>query len=139
MRVMSGNDTIVEDAMTKDVVVAKPNDFVFDIAKLMSEKEIGSVIVVDENMCPMGIVTEGDIVRNVIAKGKDPKKTAAKDIMTTPAITITDDIALSSAARLMAVKHIKKLCIVSLDGKLKGIMTEGDVIKHAGYLINLFR
>ncbi|OWP53281.1 Inosine-5'-monophosphate dehydrogenase [Candidatus Micrarchaeum sp.] len=139
MSMMNGSDIIVEDAMTKDVVIAKPNDLVSNIAKLMSEKEIGSVIVVDENMYPLGIVTEGDIVRNVIAEDKDPKTTVAKDVMTTPVITITDDIELSSAARLMAVKHIKKLCIVSLDGKLKGIMTEGDVIKHAGYLINLFR
>jgi CBS domain-containing protein len=136
---MNGNDVVVEDAMTKNVVVAKPGDNVSDMAKLMSDKEIGSVIVVDDNMCPLGIVTEGDIVRKVIAEGKDPKTTAAKGIMTTPAITITDDIELSSAARLMAVKHIKKLCIVSLDGRLKGIMTEGDVIKHAGYLINLFK
>ncbi len=139
MSTMNGNDVVVEDAMTKNVVVAKPGDNVSDMAKLMSDKEIGSVIVVDDNMCPLGIVTEGDIVRKVIAEGKDPKTTAAKDIMTTPAITITDDIELSSAARLMAVKHIKKLCIVSLDGRLKGIMTEGDVIKHAGYLINLFK
>ena len=139
MSTMNGNDVVVEDAMTKNVVVAKPGDNVSDMAKLMSDKEIGSVIVVDDNMCPLGIVTEGDIVRKVIAEGKDPKTTAAKGIMTTPAITITDDIELSSAARLMAVKHIKKLCIVSLDGRLKGIMTEGDVIKHAGYLINLFK
>lgn len=139
MSTMNRNDVVVEDAMTKNVVVAKPGDNVSDMAKLMSDKEIGSVIVVDDNMCPLGIVTEGDIVRKVIAEGKDPKTTAAKDIMTTPAITITDDIELSSAARLMAVKHIKKLCIVSLDGRLKGIMTEGDVIKHAGYLINLFK
>jgi CBS domain-containing protein len=139
MSMMNGEDITVEDAMTTDVVVAKPGDFVSGIAKLMAEKEIGSVIVVDEDMYPLGIVTEGDIVRNVIAEGKDPKTTAAKDIMTTPAITITDDIELSDAARLMAVKHIKKLCIVSLDGKLTGIMTEGDVIKHAGYLIKLFQ
>ncbi len=58
--------------------------------------------------------------------------------MTAPVITITDDIELSAAARLMAVKHIKKLCIVDLDGKLKGIMTESDVIRHASYLIKVF-
>ncbi|OJI07919.1 MAG: hypothetical protein BK997_01285 [Candidatus Micrarchaeum sp. ARMAN-1] len=136
---MNGEDIMVEDAMTTDVVVAKPSDLVSGIAKLMAEKEIGSVIVVDEDMYPLGIVTEGDIVRNVIAEDMDPKTTAAKEIMTAPVITITSDIKLSDAARLMAVKHIKKLCIVSLNGKLKGIMTEGDVIKHAGYLIKLFQ
>ena len=136
---MNGEDIMVGDAMTTDIVVAKPGDLVSGIAKLMAEKEIGSVIVVDEDMYPIGIVTEGDIVRNVIAEDKDPKTTAAKEIMTTPVITITDDIELSAAARLMAARHIKKLCIVSLDGKLKGIMTEGDVIKHAGYLIKLFQ
>ncbi|MCL4388122.1 CBS domain-containing protein [Candidatus Marsarchaeota archaeon] len=136
---MNGEDIMVGDAMTTDVVVAKPSDLVSGIAKLMAEKEIGSVIVVDEDMYPLGIVTEGDIVRNVIAEDKDPKTTAAKEIMTAPVITITSDIKLSDAARLMAVKHIKKLCIVSLNGKLNGIMTEGDVIKHAGYLIKLFQ
>lgn len=139
MDIMDGNNVTVKDVMTKNAVVAKPNDLASDIAKLMAAKDIGAVIVVDNDMHPIGIVTEGDMVRSLIAMEKNPDTTQAKDIMTTPVITITDDIELSAAARLMAVKHIKKLCIVSLDGKLKGIMTEGDVIKHASYLIKLFQ
>ncbi|MCL5679888.1 MAG: CBS domain-containing protein [Candidatus Marsarchaeota archaeon] len=136
---MEGNSVLVKDAMSKNAITAKAGDLVADIAKIMVEREIGGVIIVDDDMFPIGIVTEGDIVRNLVAKKMDLEDTVAKDIMTTPVITITDDIELSAAARLMAARHIKKLCIVDLDGKLKGIMTESDVIKHAGYLIKLFQ
>jgi len=136
---MEGNNLLVEDAMSRNVITAKPSDLVSDIAKIMAEHEIGGVIIVDDDMFPLGIVTDGDIVRNLVAKKLDPEDTLAKDIMTTPVVTITDDIELSAAARLMAARHIKKLCIVDLDGKLKGIMTESDVIRHAGYLIKLFQ
>ncbi len=136
---MEGNSVLVKDAMSKNAITAKAGDLVADIAKIMVEREIGGVIIVDDDMFPIGIVTEGDIVRNLVANKMGLEDTVAKDVMTTPVITITDDIELSAAARLMAARHIKKLCIVDLDGKLKGIMTESDVIKHAGYLIKLFQ
>ena len=118
---MEGNSVLVKDAMSKNAITAKAGDLVADIAKIMVEREIGGVIIVDDDMFPIGIVTEGDIVRNLVAKKMDLEDTVAKDIMTTPVITITDDIELSAAARLMAARHIKKLCIVDLDGKLKGL------------------
>jgi len=132
-------ELLVKDAMSGNVITAKAGDIALDVVKTMVKKEIGAIIVVDDDMFPIGIVTEGDVVRNIVVKGRDAKTAKVSEIMSSPVITITDDIALSDAARLMAANHIKKLCIVSLDGKLKGIMTESDVIKHAGYLIKLFQ
>ncbi|MCL4404934.1 CBS domain-containing protein [Candidatus Marsarchaeota archaeon] len=135
----NNGELLVKDAMSGNVITAKADDIAFDVIKTMVKKEIGAIIVVDDDMFPIGIVTEGDVVRNIVLKGRDAKTAKVSEIMSSPVITITDDIPLSDAARLMAANHIKKLCIVSLDGRLTGIMTESDVIKHAGYLIKLFQ
>jgi len=134
-----GQRIFVADAMSGNVITAKPDSLVLDAAKNMVNHDIGAIVVTDSDMLPLGIITEGDIVRALVKKEIDIESTTVKDVMTTPVITITDDIELSFAARLMASRHIKKLCIVDLQGRLIGILTEGDVIKHAGYLIKLFR
>ncbi len=135
---MSFNESLkVSDAMSSEVVTSKSDGKVIDIALKMKERGIGSVVIIDDDNAPIGIVTEGDIVRNVVAAEKDPKATTAEEAMSSPVISITEDIDLEDAARLMASKKIKKLCVVDLDGKLMGILTEGDVVKHASSLISI--
>ncbi|MCL4371840.1 CBS domain-containing protein [Candidatus Marsarchaeota archaeon] len=128
----------VSDAMSYSAITGSKNDKVSDLAQIMRDKKIGAVVIVNEDDVPIGMVTEGDMVRKIVAEHRDPRNTTAADIMTTPVITITEDISLDAAARLMASNRIKKLCIVDLNGKLNGILTEGDIVKHAVGLIGIF-
>jgi len=92
-----------------------------EVAKLMKEKDIGSVLVEQENEVK-GILTERDILKRVVAEGKDPEKTSAGDIMTTDLITADSDINLFDASKLMDKHKIRRLPVVE-HGKIIGIVT----------------
>lgn len=134
-----GGSVAVEDAMSTPPVTCVASDNIYKISKIMREKRIGAVIIIDQKNIPIGIVTEGDIVRKVVAEGRSPNDTSASEIMTTPVISITGDISVESAARLMASNRIKKVCIVNLDGSVKGILTEGDVVKNTSVMLGKVR
>ena len=109
------------------------NPFLSSTSKIFSEtlslKEVGDVIVVDNEM-PMGIVTERDLVRRVIAKerGLDTK---VSDLMSKPLITIGPDASLKEAARKMVKHRIRRLSVLKTH-KLVGIIVVSDFARHLG-------
>ncbi|MEB3845504.1 MAG: CBS domain-containing protein, partial [Desulfurococcales archaeon] len=74
---------LVKDVMSTPPVTVSPDTSVKEIARIMSSKDIGSVIVVDDKGEIVGIITERDLIKRVLAPGLDPEKTLARDIMTT--------------------------------------------------------
>jgi CBS domain-containing protein len=127
----------VSDIMTTDVVAAKPDETVVDVARKMAENRIGSVVVVDENGTIIGIVTEGEIVRRVIARGLDPSSTVIETVMTRNPVTIYEDASLADAAELMRRKGIGHLPVVNEKGRLVGIITRSDIVRIAPSLISI--
>ena len=127
----------VADAMVPRVITCKPDETVADAARKMAENDVGSVVVVDEKGLIIGILTEGDIVRRVVAKGLDPSRTLVKHVMTPNPITIYEDAPLSAAADLMSRKRIGHLPVINKEEKLVGIITRSDIIRYAPGLIEL--
>jgi CBS domain-containing protein len=125
------DELLVSDAMVTNVVTCGPEATVKEIAKKMSENDVGSVVVVDEYKSIIGIITKGDIVRRVVAEGLDPSTTLAKYVMTPNPVTIYEDAPLSAAAELMARKNIGHLPVVNRDDRLVGIIARGDIIRYA--------
>jgi len=115
----------VQDRMTKEVVTGDSSISILDAAKIMEEKDISSVLIIDEGI-PVGIVTERDLVRKVIIKGVDPKK-SVENIMTSGLITARKDMEVTSAANLMIEKGIRRLPVLE-DGSLVGIITATDIL-----------
>lgn len=124
---------LVKDVMNPQVVVAKPEATVKEAAKIMSELKIGCLIVID-NAKIAGIVTEGDIISKVIAKGMDTEKTTLKEIMTKNVISVELDKNLSEAADIMVENKIKRLPVLD-DEKLVGIITATDLISYEPKMI----
>ena len=114
--------------MTKDVITIDLNKTVYDAAVLMTEKKIGSLIVMDENV-PLGIVTERDIVRRFVYQHLLSRETKVSEIMSKPLITIDPDSSLKDAARLMLKKSIRRLPVIN-ENKLVGILVVSDFAKH---------
>ena len=98
-----------------------------DIAKLMSDKKIGSVLVEADG--DFGILTERDIVSKIIAGGKNPEKVKAKDIMTYPVFTIGPDAELYMISKIFNEKSFRRLPVVE-NGEVIGILTTKDVAKQ---------
>ena len=91
---------------------AKHFDSIFTVSNLMKEGNVGSIIIMDQNTDPVGIITERDIVRRVISDGKDPKNTKALEIMSKPLITVEADTHLYDVAKKMVKNKIRRLPVV---------------------------
>jgi len=117
----------VKDLMTKNVVTIDSNKTVAEAAVLMSENDIGDLVVMEDN-APVGIVTERDFVRRVLAE-KKPVSTKISEVMTTPLKVIDPDAPIKEAARRMVGRKIRRLPVIK-DNKLVGILTAADFAKH---------
>lgn len=107
----------VKDIMTKDVVSINVDSSVFEAAELMCSSQLGCLVVVDGEE-PVGIVTERDIVRRVVAK-RLSLDTKISEVMSKSLITVDTDASLKEAARLMSTNKIRRLP-VSKENKLVG-------------------
>jgi CBS domain-containing protein len=119
----------VKDIMTKEVVTIEANKTVFEAAELMSNRGIGCLIVVIKAF-PVGIITERDIVRRIVAKHSslDSKVT---EVMTKTLITVAPDTSLREAARVMSGNKIRRLPVLK-DNKLVGIIVASDFVRNVG-------
>ena len=95
---------------------------------LMSEKNIGAIIIVDNNDFPIGIFSERDYARKIVLKGKSSKGTLLDEVMTKELITITKDHKIDQCMEIMTEKKIRHLPILE-DKKIVGIISIGDVLK----------
>ena len=95
---------------------------------LMSEKNIGAIIIVDSNDFPIGIFSERDYARKIILKGKSSKDTLLDEVMTKELITITKDYKIDQCMEIMTEKKIRHLPVLE-NKKIIGIISIGDVLK----------
>ena len=95
---------------------------------LMSEKNIGAIIIIDNNNFPIGIFSERDYARKVILKGKNSKDTLLDEVMTKELITVTRDFKIDHCMELMIEHRIRHLPILE-NKKVIGIISIGDVLK----------
>lgn len=116
----------VRDAMTRRPIEVSENISIKECAKLMREKDVGSVLVKNKKL--LGIITEEDLVYKIIAEAKDIKKTKVRDIMVTRLITIEPDKDIYHALVKMNVNNIKRLPVMNKN-KLVGILTIKDILK----------
>ena len=104
-----------------------PEDTVFDAIKLMNEKSVGALPVV-ENDNLVGIISERDYARKVILKNRSSKETLVKEIMTDKVFYVTPNHKVEECMALMTEHHIRHLPVV-IEGKLGGMVSVGDIVK----------
>ncbi|RLI06427.1 inosine-5-monophosphate dehydrogenase [Candidatus Bathyarchaeota archaeon] len=126
----------VRDVMSSPVITVREEDTVDKVAKLMDKHNIGSVVVIRDKDEPVGVITERDIVRSVVAKDRLPSEVRAKDIMSKPLITIDADEDIKEAARRMAKFDIRRL-IVMHKGRMVGIVSSRDLLLAMPDLIDV--
>jgi len=119
----------VKDIMTKNVISIGVNNSVFEAAELMSSNRVGCLVIMDGEV-PIGIVTERDIVRRVVAK-KLALDTKVSEIMSKSLITIDPDASLKEAARLMSSNKIRRLPVLK-QNRLVGIVVAADFVRNLG-------
>ena len=125
----------VRDIMNTDVITIREDATVREAAKLMSEKNVGCLVVMRDDE-PVGIITERDILVRVVAEGKNPDAVRVAWVMSSPIVKGRPDMTLEEAARLMTSKGIKKLPIFE-GGKLVGMITLTDLVRSQPYVVEL--
>jgi len=123
----------IEEIMNKEVATAKPDDHLVDAAKIMLERKIGCVVVVEREKV-VGIVTESDLIR-CAASGFDPNRKLVKDVMNSPPVTCTPEAPVEEAYAHMRKNNIRHLPIVGEDGALVGIVTMKDLISFGKLIL----
>jgi CBS domain-containing protein len=114
-------------AKGKNVWTISPEARVFDALKLMAEKSVGALVVVDKDRV-VGVISERDYARKVILKGKSSADTPVRDIMTSRLFGVHPDTKAEECLALMTDKHIRHLPVFDKD-RLVGVISIGDVVK----------
>jgi len=116
----------VRDIMTYPAITEDEDASVAEIAKCMKLSGIGSVVITKEDK-HVGIVTDRDIVIKVIMKDRNPSKVKAKEIMSSPLMTIESDASLLGACKLLLEKSIRRLLVIE-DDELVGIISIKNIV-----------
>jgi CBS domain-containing protein len=103
-----------------------PEATVFEAIRLMAEKNVGALTVLDAGRL-VGIISERDYTRKVVLKGKSSRDTPVREIMGAPVITVAPTHAVSDCLRLMTEHRIRHLPVLD-DGQLVGIVSIGDLV-----------
>jgi len=116
--------------MTREVVTVESSKTIFDAANIMTEKKVGGLVVVRGGDI-VGIITERDILRRVVAKKCDPTGVKISEVMSTPVISVAPNDTLSDAAQKMVENRIRRLPVIE-GSILAGIITSTDLARHLG-------
>ena len=111
-------------------ITFKPDDTVRAALDVMCAKNIGSVIITDNQDKIKGIVTERDMMIRVLGASKNPDKTKIADIMSTEVRCANENDELSDWLRIMSNERFRHLPIVDVDGKLVNMMSQGDFVAY---------
>ena len=103
-----------------------PNATVYEAIELLADKDIGAVLVMDDDKLE-GILSERDYARRLILKGRTSKGTEVRDVMTSDVLTLNPDNTLEECMALMTQKHVRHIPILE-EGKVIGIVSIGDAV-----------
>ncbi|MEU9759014.1 CBS domain-containing protein [Streptomyces sp. NPDC047985] len=135
---------IVSDVMTRKVVAVRRDAPFKEIVRTMGQWKVSALPVLEGDGRVIGVVSEADLLpkeefRDSTASLRQQRQrlsdvakagaVTAEEAMSTPAISVHPDVTLAQAARIMAVRHVKRLPVVDDEGVLKGIVSRGDLLK----------
>lgn len=130
--------SVVSEIMSdKKVIVLKveTSPSVLDAVKLMLKHKISSIVMVNRNNRPVGIVTERDVLRKVSATRRGLGKIKVSEIMSSPVVTIKPYDSIETASTAMAGKKIKRLVVIEQDGSMAGVISLTDITKKLAKIL----
>lgn len=117
----------VTSVMTPNPASCGPDTSLREVARMMLDHDCGEIPIVDESKRPLGVVTDRDIVVRVVAEGRDTNGVKAREVMSTPPVTVSADAKLSDVVDVMESRQIRRVPIVDSDGRLCGIVAQADI------------
>lgn len=127
----------VSEIMSYDIVTITIDSMktAKDVATIIIEKKVGSVIVIDSKMQPLGIITQHDIIRRVCLENKSATRVQVDDLMSSPLITIMSYDSIDTASRIMTKYRIKHLVVLEEDNRIAGLLSVTDIMKKLAKIL----
>jgi signal-transduction protein with cAMP-binding, CBS, and nucleotidyltransferase domain len=120
-----------------DAVTVPPNATAIEVADLLDAEAIGSVVVVDDDQVPLGIVTDRDLMIRVIVAGRNPAKTKAEEVMTSELLVGSPSDSIQELLARMEAHAVRRMPLVN-EGRLVGLLSLDDlVIELSSQLYNV--
>jgi signal-transduction protein with cAMP-binding, CBS, and nucleotidyltransferase domain len=129
---------LVKDVMSSPVVTIEENAPTNRVAELMDKNDLGCIIVKSNEGKPQGIITERDLVVRVLSKNVKPDSLEAKQVMSSPLITIEPDKTINEAAKKMSKLNIRRLG-VTYKGQIAGLISSKDVLAVMPELLEIMQ
>jgi CBS domain-containing protein len=126
-----------EDVMTREVVTLDENVSAKKAAEIMAQEGVSAIIATSEGKA-IGILTERDILKRIVAEDKDSRKTKVKEIMSRPLVTIEPSTDLEKAAQLMFEKKIKNLPVIH-ENRMVGLIGLQDICRLQPEILRILR
>jgi CBS domain-containing protein len=120
----------VGDVMTARPRYAAPDTPLSEVAELMDSEDVGAIPILDGDKL-VGMITDRDIVVRAIAKGKDPREMATREISSAEVVTVGPEHDLSDALHLMAQHQVRRLPVVDDENRLVGVVSQADIALEA--------
>lgn len=116
------------EAKTPEIYAIGPDDAVYEAIRLMAEKCIGALIVMQGGRLA-GIISERDYARKIVLGGRSSKDTPVRDIMTSDVVTVSLDDSAASCMEIVTRQRIRHLPVVDARGNVLGVVSIGDLLK----------
>ncbi len=125
---------VVRDLMRKNPYTVAESASIQDTARIMNDKKVSSLVILDEDNNPVGLVTERDLVRKVCINDLPTNRVTNKEIMSSPLITIDSESSASTATDLMLKNNVRHLLVIDNESKDNnqpiGIITPLDLVRY---------
>ena len=115
----------------RTVICVNTGTTIAEVAKEMEDKNVGCIVVVD-NEKPCGLITDRDIVVRVVNEGKDPKQTFVDSVMSELVVCLDENMGLYEALEMLKGKSLRRFPVIDKAGNLTGIVTLDDIIYLLG-------
>jgi len=123
---------LLGEICTPEVVCCRSETHVLDAARIMRQKHVGDLIVVDDpdgDQTPLGVVTDRDIVVEVLGRELDAAKVAVREIMRTPAVIASDTEDPAEALERMKTHGVRRIPVMGQNRKLVGVVSLDDILR----------
>jgi CBS domain-containing protein len=118
----------IGDVMTRRVITLKRGSGLSEAVRIMADHSISCIIIVDNRMHPLGIVTERDMVRRVLRNKMNTDVLKIDDIMSSPVMTISSEKKITDAINMMQKYHFRRVVVTDKNERLLGILTQSDLL-----------
>ncbi len=121
----------VREIMTSNPATCNPETSLQEVARMMEQCDCGALpITTLAGTGIVGIITDRDITVRAVAKGRNPLDLTAESCMSSPGVTITDEVDADECMKLMEAKKIRRVPVVDASGCLVGIVAQADIARH---------